>query len=181
MRQPEGYVKKGQEGKVCKLNKALYGLKQGSKAWNSKLNKKLKEIGLTRSLVDQCIYYYIRANKYYILAVFVDDIIVFTKWEKVSSYVKKMLFSSFSMKDWGDAKRCFGINVIRDRRKGTIQLHQSEYIDSILASFNHSDCKPASTPMEKGTVLKPADPKSKWYNSPGIPCQNAVGATMFLF
>ena len=77
MRQPEGYTKKGQEGKVCKLNKALIGLKQGSKAWNSKLNKKLRKIGLIRSLVDQCIYHYIRANKYYILAVFVDDIILY--------------------------------------------------------------------------------------------------------
>ena len=28
MRQPEGYVKKGKEYYVCKLNKSLYGLKQ---------------------------------------------------------------------------------------------------------------------------------------------------------
>ena len=31
MRQPEGFVVKGQEQKVCKLVKSLYGLKQAPK------------------------------------------------------------------------------------------------------------------------------------------------------
>lgn len=36
--QPEGFVIKGCEDKVYKLNKALYGLKQAPRAWNDKLN-----------------------------------------------------------------------------------------------------------------------------------------------
>lgn len=35
--QPEGYVVKGQELLVCKLNKAMYGLKQAPRAWYSKM------------------------------------------------------------------------------------------------------------------------------------------------
>ncbi|MCO5566841.1 hypothetical protein L7F22_020523 [Adiantum nelumboides] len=31
--QPRGFIKKGQEDKVCKCNKALYGLKQSPHAW----------------------------------------------------------------------------------------------------------------------------------------------------
>lgn len=34
--QPEGFVEKGKEDKVCKLIKALYGLKQAPRAWYKK-------------------------------------------------------------------------------------------------------------------------------------------------
>lgn len=31
--QPQGFIKKGEEHKVCRLKKALYGLKQAPRAW----------------------------------------------------------------------------------------------------------------------------------------------------
>ena len=34
MDQPDGFVVKGQENKVCKLLKSLYGLKQAPKQWH---------------------------------------------------------------------------------------------------------------------------------------------------
>jgi hypothetical protein len=34
--QPKGFVEKGQEHLVCKLNKALYGLKQAPRSWYEK-------------------------------------------------------------------------------------------------------------------------------------------------
>ena len=37
MSQPEGFIVKGQENKVCKLIKYLYGLKQAPRAWYEKL------------------------------------------------------------------------------------------------------------------------------------------------
>ena len=39
MSQPEGFVVKGQEHKVCKLIKSLYGLKQAPRAWYEKLTQ----------------------------------------------------------------------------------------------------------------------------------------------
>jgi len=41
MKQPEGFVTKGQEEKVCRLRKVIYGLKQGSFAWSKKFDEVL--------------------------------------------------------------------------------------------------------------------------------------------
>ena len=38
MRQPMGYVKKGQDHLVCKLLKSLYGLKQAPRQWNKRFD-----------------------------------------------------------------------------------------------------------------------------------------------
>lgn len=43
--QPEGYVEKGSEDKVCKLVKALYGLKQASRAWYERVDEHFKKQG----------------------------------------------------------------------------------------------------------------------------------------
>ena len=36
--QPPGFIKKGEENKVCRLKRALYGLKQAPRAWYSRIN-----------------------------------------------------------------------------------------------------------------------------------------------
>jgi len=41
MDQPDGFVVKGQESKVCRLLKSLYGLKQAPKQWHEKFDRTL--------------------------------------------------------------------------------------------------------------------------------------------
>ena len=38
MRQPEGFIAKGNKNKVCRLVKSLYGLKQAPKQWHKRLD-----------------------------------------------------------------------------------------------------------------------------------------------
>ena len=51
MKQPEGFVVKGQEHLVCKLKRSIYGLKQSSRCWDSVLDQHLKKLVLFNRLV----------------------------------------------------------------------------------------------------------------------------------
>jgi len=42
--------------RVCLLRKALYGLRQAGRQWHSKLKESLKDIGLTSTNADSCVY-----------------------------------------------------------------------------------------------------------------------------
>ena len=57
MDQPEGYIKKGQEKKVCHLLKSLYGLRESALQWHKELRKSLLDLGCTRTQSDAGVYF----------------------------------------------------------------------------------------------------------------------------
>lgn len=54
--QPPGFIRKGSEDFVCKLNKALYGLLQAPRAWYECIDLYLREAGWTRCHSDPKLY-----------------------------------------------------------------------------------------------------------------------------
>ncbi|GKA17843.1 ribonuclease H-like domain, reverse transcriptase, RNA-dependent DNA polymerase [Tanacetum coccineum] len=54
--QPEGFIKKQDQGKVYRLIKALYGLRQAPRAWNIKLDNTLKSLDFKKCALEQAIY-----------------------------------------------------------------------------------------------------------------------------
>jgi len=64
MDQPEGFIAKGQENKVCKLVKSLYGLKQAPKQWHQKFNKIIAQFEFTVHEHDKCVYSKNSDNEY---------------------------------------------------------------------------------------------------------------------
>ena len=57
MDQPEGFIVKGQENKVCKLVKSMYGLKQALKQWHQKFNKVIAQFEFNVHEHDNCIHF----------------------------------------------------------------------------------------------------------------------------
>nr|AAK50412.1 Putative retroelement [Oryza sativa Japonica Group] len=54
--QLEGFVEKGKEHLVYELSKALYGLRQAPRAWNTRLDRSMKELGFSRCAQEQAVY-----------------------------------------------------------------------------------------------------------------------------
>lgn len=66
-----------EEERVVKLKKSLYGLKQSPHCWNQKLNKVLKKFCMRKTNADDCIYVGSFCKQKLILALYVDDGLLF--------------------------------------------------------------------------------------------------------
>jgi hypothetical protein len=74
-----------------------------------------------------------------IIAVYVDDLLIFSASEDTIKSLKVHLNDRFSMKDLGPAKMCLGIQLNRDFRSGTSHLCQRAYIQGLQEHFKLTD------------------------------------------
>jgi hypothetical protein len=154
IQQPEGFVVKGQEHHVCRLNKALYGLKQAGMIWNSKLDQFLTtEAGLQRAKADPCIYFTRREADFIAIGVHVDDILFVHNNATLCQEIINLISSKFDVTDLGVPTRLLGLRVHRNEETGSISLDQEEYVQQLLTKFNMIDCNPVSTPQQPGVQL----------------------------
>ena len=100
MRQPEGFVKEGQERKVCKLKKSIYGLRQSPRFWNVALDCQLQKMGFRQSDSDPCLYVSTEGELFFV-AVYVDDILLAGKSIERMEEVKTEFGKQFKVKDMG--------------------------------------------------------------------------------
>lgn len=97
MDQPDGFVVKGEERKVCKLLKSLYGLKQAHKQWHEKFDRTLAYVGFAVNEADKFVYYRHGGGEGVILCLYVDDILIFGTGMKVIQEVKSFFSKSFDI------------------------------------------------------------------------------------
>ena len=84
------------------------------------------------------------------------------------------------MTDMGDVSRVLGMNVSRDRAKGTITIDQKDYTEGIVERFGIKDCNPAFTPGV-GPDLSLNQPEKNLLDEEGKRrYQSIVGATTYL-
>lgn len=180
MEQPKGF-EDGEKG-ACKLIKAIYGLKQASRVWNNTINSVLINIGLSKSIMDQCIYYKQEEENMTFVAVYVDDILIFSNSKEYEEEIVKELSSSFKMKDMGEAKNILGFKISRKREYGQIALSQQRYIDDILKRYGMNESKPVSTPLDMNQKISgemsPED-EEEIAEMKKVPYREAIGSLLY--
>ena len=161
--------------KVYKLKRAIYGLRQAGRQWHAELDKTLKNIGLTPTNADPCVY--VNQNGHTFVLVYVDDILIISNDESRERQIKSKLSQAFTIKDLGIAKYCLGIEIQQDKDK--LCLSQAGYIRDVLKKFGMWESKPVSTPLALGSKLS-VDAEEDQDSNTTYPFRELMGALMHL-
>jgi hypothetical protein len=88
-----------------------------------------------------------------IIAVYVDDLLIIGKTREVVKQFKQRLATRVSMKDLDvddDIRDYLGIEISRNRGKGTLRLSQKAYFKEVLKRYNLENLNGISASMREG-------------------------------
>ena len=92
-------------------------------------------------------------NKFVILVLYVDDILLATNDIAMLHDVKKYLSNNFEIKDIGETSYVIGIEIFRDRSQELLGLFQKGYINKVLEIFRIEKYFTGLFQYKKGTSL----------------------------
>ncbi|CAM8947754.1 unnamed protein product [Rhodiola kirilowii] len=183
MSQPKCFISGNAENTVYLLNKSLYGLKQSPRQWYKRFDEFMLSCDFKRSSYDWCIYYKYWDNGSAIyLLLYVDDMLIASDIMQLISDIKEQLNAQFEMKDLGDAKKILGMEIVRDRGKGTLFLNQTNYLCKLVKKFDMSNAKSVLIPLAQHfKITNEQCPKneSELEHMSSVPYANAVGCLMY--
>lgn len=151
MRQIPGY--EDGTGRVYRIRGSLYGLRQAPRIWERTFHDKVSKLGYRKTPSDSSVYTWIQGGVMAILAVYVDDIAIFTTKGHVDG-VKAELMGLFEMRDLSELSSFLGFKISRNRSEGSLTLSQPKYLRSIVEKMGLSDANPVVLPMVPGTQLR---------------------------
>ena len=144
MDQPPGYR---QGNKVCRLLKTIYGLKQSARYANEKLVTCLKRMGVRQLKTDPLVFFWRSGNEVLILCVWIDDILVQASSQKVFDWFSSAIKATFEITFEKDPSYFLQIEIVRDREKGWMKLHQTGYATRLLQKFRMAECTSLKVPF----------------------------------
>ena len=92
--------------------------------------------GFEMNLVDDCIFHKFGVSNYIFLVLYVDGILLASNDIGLLHKTKRFLAKNFEMKDLGDTSFVLGIQIHRDRSRGTLGLSQKSYIKKVLKRYD---------------------------------------------
>ncbi|KAL9818308.1 putative RNA-directed DNA polymerase [Arabidopsis thaliana] len=133
-----------------------------------------------RSEHDSCVYVKeVNPGEFVYLLLYVDDMLLAAKSKSEISKLKEALSLKFEMKDMGAASRILGIDIIRNRKEGTLRLSQTRYVDKVIQRFRMADAKVVSTPMGAHFKLTSLIDEIGSVDPEVVPYSSAVGSVMY--
>ena len=134
-------------------------------------------MGFVQSMSDPCIYTAeSKSDGLFILAVYVDDVLVAGKSEQKFERVKVDLGERFKLKDLGELHYFLGVSVRQSAVKTWIG--QPGFTQAIIEKFGMGECRPVNTPVAAGTKLLKATEESEGVDATLY--QSAVGSLLYL-
>ncbi|CAM8905326.1 unnamed protein product [Rhodiola kirilowii] len=98
------------------------------------------------------------------------------------SDLKEQLNAQFEMKDLGPAKKILGMQIVRDKGRGTLFLNQTDYLCNLVKKFDMSNAKSVLIPVAQHFKLNTEQcPKneSELEHMSSVPYANVVGCLMY--
>ena len=178
MEQPEGYIDSEHPDYVCKLNKGLYGLKQAAKLWNDALDQYFVESGYVKADADSCLYVKIKDDKFVIMGIYVDDFLPVSNDKDMLKSEKEAISKRFEVVDNGDIEWFLGMLIKRDREEQVLTISQPKYVETVLAKFGMSECRPVATPMDSNASFDKCSDEDERFDVSTY--QKAIGCLTYL-
>ncbi|KAL9231947.1 hypothetical protein vseg_007105 [Gypsophila vaccaria] len=150
MQPPEGYIQ-ANSGQVCRLKRSLYGLKQASRQWNHELTKLLLKQGFQQSRFDYSLFSREQDGFLTMVLVYVDDLLLTGNDPSYIAVLKKVLDTTFTIKDLGYIRYFLGLEVIRSSEG--ILVNQRKYVRDLISDAGMNNCSPAPFPLPRGLKL----------------------------
>jgi hypothetical protein len=102
---------------------------------------------------DPSLFFQEQNRKTSILAVYVDDIVIFATRGFAKEVVKELM-KLFKMRDLGELKNFSGYKITCNCQEMTITISQEKYLWNILKQAGLSNANPSKLPMAAGTQLQ---------------------------
>jgi transposase InsO family protein len=152
VRQAPGFIDPLHPNRVCKLRRSLYGICQAPRNFNLQITQVMLDLGLTQSVHDPCLFYYVCDGLIAIVCIYVDDLLFTGNHAVALAHIKKTLSEQFVMKDLGVAHHLLGLTITCEH--GGYKLAQGGYIRRMLEEFDVSDIRARSTPADEDMYLQ---------------------------
>ena len=137
---------------IYKVNKSMYGLPQAPHCAQKTLKSTLTAGDhFKATTADDCVYVGQHEDEYSVLGCHVDDL-AGTGDETGLARIRDTLTKKFKITEKRNPSVITGVQIVRDRKKGWLKLHQGAYVTNLLADYNMTDCNSTDTPMDPGTA-----------------------------